>query len=589
MKRKLEEIDDPSRHHLRLIRAAQIGNLFLILVLYSHAFIRTMEPLCSRREEARVSESRTKRDSPSRQLPQDLEDYTVILGQDTIIPKDVFESSCSRIHKYCADAGMKLVGFQGARGPPGIMGPVGPPGRRGKQGAVGPSGLVGEAGEEGPRGKDGRCNCSIPDMYIHRVPIPGPPIIKIEEKLVPYEVLVVKEVEVTKLVPFEPTPPGFAPPVGWRPGMPRPDMAKTRKLPRYTTKPTSPKPKTTKKPKTTPVFAFENETLWANVTGLNETDPFTTPEPYLGPPTLGTNTRECTLAAIGIPVMHAESQYGDVGSWMRDVSPSTHQQSAKRWVTDGFASPVLYEYETEVKLMRKEQIIKYYVDFLASGTGSVVIDGYYYYHKHGTDQLVRYELDSALYNETSIEMSFLDCDILPDHTFEECNDTDRHPWLYNRPHNYVDFAVDENGLWVIYMRPDSNGLMVSKLEKNLHVVQTWQLEHVNATDLADAFVMCGVLYGVESSNDRDTFITYAYDLYRNESIPGKVPWYNPFKGLSMLHYNPVDKRLYFFDTKKLLSVNVRVDDDSNEYEDEDYGLLPHLNTPAPPPYPPPKG
>lgn len=61
-------------------------------------------------------------------------------------------------------------------------------------------------------------------MYVQRVPIPGPPVIQVlevspsikdldqllqvEEKMVPVPVVVVKEVEVTKLVPFEPTPPG---------------------------------------------------------------------------------------------------------------------------------------------------------------------------------------------------------------------------------------------------------------------------------------------------------------------------------------------------------------------------------------------
>lgn len=32
--------------------------------------------------------------------------------------------------------------------------------------------------------------------------------------------VVVKEVEITKLVPFEPTPPGFGPMPGWSVGMP---------------------------------------------------------------------------------------------------------------------------------------------------------------------------------------------------------------------------------------------------------------------------------------------------------------------------------------------------------------------------------
>lgn len=54
----------------------------------------------------------------------------------------------------------------------------------------------------------------------------------------PVPVVVVSEVEVTKLVPFEPTPPGFGPPPGWLPGMPLPDLSQTRLIPRPTSSPT---------------------------------------------------------------------------------------------------------------------------------------------------------------------------------------------------------------------------------------------------------------------------------------------------------------------------------------------------------------
>lgn len=32
------------------------------------------------------------------------------------------------------------------------------------------------------------------------------------------------------------------------------------------------------------------------------------------------------------PVLHAESQYGKIGSWHRDVNPQTRQMEEKRWV-----------------------------------------------------------------------------------------------------------------------------------------------------------------------------------------------------------------------------------------------------------------
>lgn len=37
----------------------------------------------------------------------------------------------------------------------------------------------------------------------------------------------------------------------------------------------------------------------------------------------------------------------------------------------------------------------------------------------------------------------------------------------------------------------------------------------------------------------------------------------------MLHYNPVDSRLYFFDNGKLLSVNVRIEEEVFEQEIQD--------------------
>lgn len=65
------------------------------------------------------------------------------------------------------------------------------------------------------------------------------------------------------------------------------------------------------------------------------------------------------MDAVGIPVLHAESQYSSVGSWMRDSLPVSEKMAEIRWVTDEYASPVLYEYENERQLMNKKQKIKF--------------------------------------------------------------------------------------------------------------------------------------------------------------------------------------------------------------------------------------
>lgn len=107
------------------------------------------------------------------------------------------------------------------------------------------------------------------------------------------------------------------------------------------------------------------------------------------------------------------------------------------------------------------------MDYLASGTGSLLYNGSYFYHRHGSNYLVRYNLESAeqIQSDGLGELSTVDCARKHDHTFEQCNETQRDFWLYGRPHNYVDYAADENGLWVLYMRPHEERLLVSKIEQ----------------------------------------------------------------------------------------------------------------------------
>lgn len=48
----------------------------------------------------------------------------------------------------------------------------------------------------------------------------------------------------------------------------------------------------------------------------------------------------------------------------------------------------------------------------------------------------------------------------------------------------------------------------------MHVVRTWDIYELNAINVAETFVMCGILYGLRSATDRDTAIHFAYDLFK---------------------------------------------------------------------------
>jgi len=123
---------------------------------------------------------------------------------------------------------------------------------------------------------------------------------------------------------------------------------------------------------------------------------------------------------VGIPVLHAESQYKKVGAWFRDTLPNSDKNELKRWVTDDFASPVLYEYENERELMNKKQNVKYYADYLAAGTGSLIYYGSYIYHRHSSNFLVRYGLENGdqVQSDQLGNISNVDCPRKLDQTFE---------------------------------------------------------------------------------------------------------------------------------------------------------------------------
>lgn len=61
--------------------------------------------------------------------------------------------------------------------------------------------------------------------------------------------------------------------------------------------------------------------------------------------------------------------------------------------------------------------------------------------------------------------------------------------------NYFDLAVDENALWVLFHYEDEEFLSVAKLDiSNLTIYETWNLTLINHTEVANGFVVCGVLY-----------------------------------------------------------------------------------------------
>ena len=66
--------------------------------------------------------------------------------------------------------------------------------------------------------------------------------------------------------------------------------------------------------------------------------------------------------------------------------------------------------------------------------------------------------------------------------------------------NYFDLAVDENALWVLFHYDGIDYLSAAKLDiNNLTIYDTRNLTLVNHTEVANGFVICGVIYLVRPS------------------------------------------------------------------------------------------
>lgn len=56
--------------------------------------------------------------------------------------------------------------------------------------------------------------------------------------------------------------------------------------------------------------------------------------------------------------------------------------------------------------------------------------------------------------------------------------------------------------------------------------------------VGEMFIVCGVLYAVDSVTDRNSKIRFAFDLYQDKLLDVNLSFTNAFRKTTMLGYNP---------------------------------------------------
>ncbi|XP_031630325.1 uncharacterized protein LOC116345246 [Contarinia nasturtii] len=253
-------------------------------------------------------------------------------------------------------------------------------------------------------------------------------------------------------------------------------------------------------------------------------------------------TFDCVLYAVGKPVYHKLTDSVAYGSWLKDARPRT-EFAEKIWTTYETDRTKIYEF-ADKQMFRNNQANELHLKSPGfQGNAHVVYNGSFYYHQQESPIIIRYDLQKR---ETICNVTLPEFQYSGDH------------YLYTTKCNYVDLNADENGLWAIYSSSKSTNTYVVKLDANTLQIQFgWNIS-LNHNKVGEMFIVCGVLYAINSVTERSTKIVLAMDLYRSNVLNDlNLSFTNPFSHTTMALYNPETKELFTWDHGNQLTYPIR--------------------------------
>ncbi|KAI4583241.1 hypothetical protein MJG53_008454 [Ovis ammon polii x Ovis aries] len=191
------------------------------------------------------------------------------------------------------------------------------------------------------------------------------------------------------------------------------------------------------------------------------------------------------------------------------------------------------EFEDQPSLLNGSYTL-IHLPYYFHGCGHTVHNNSLYYHKGGSNTIVRFEFGKETSQTLKLENALY---------------FDR-KYLFANSKTYFNLAVDEKGLWIIYASSaDGSSILVAQLEERTFSV----VQHINTTypksKAGNAFIARGILYVTDT---KDTRITFAFDLLGGKQINANFALRTSQSVLAMLSYNMRDQHLYSWEDGHLM-------------------------------------